>query len=81
MNETAWLPRLDPWLEPQLAIKDREFPLVPPTGCPGRCLVGECRRSSGDPYGCGGCCSCLGGCFALYEQGQTAPHVWTGDSA
>ena len=78
-SEQAWLPRLQPWAEPQVPIAEREHPdeLVPPTGCPTACRIGEC----GDWPGCGGCCRCLGGCFAHYEQGQTAPHVWTGDPA
>lgn len=77
--EQAWLPRLSPWAEPTAPLAARESPLIPTSGCPGDCLAGEC---GGSPWpGCGGCCRCLGGCQALYEQAQTAPHVWTGDPA
>lgn len=78
--QRAWWPRIDPWAEPHISIAEREFPLLPPSGCPGRCLVGICSAPR-TTMGCGGCCDCMGGCVMLHEQAETAPHVWTGDSA
>lgn len=34
--------------------------------CKERCSAGDafaCRKTMGDPYGCGTCCSCMGGCY------------------
>lgn len=77
--------RFDPmahvWAEPYLPIAEREtYVPVPASGCPTACVYGECR-APGTSMGCGGCCGCLRGCALVYEQGHSAPLVWTGDSA
>lgn len=36
--------------------------------CKDECQQGTCRPSWGDPYGCGGCCGCLGGCYAGWSE-------------
>jgi len=76
-DERAWLPALRPWDEPALPIAEREGPL---DVCQRACVYGTCRAPR-TTMGCGGCCECLGGCQAEYERQQTAPHIWTGDSA
>lgn len=45
-----------------------------PGPCPGACHYGTCTKTWSDPYGCGGCCSCLGGCQATYEDKQVRRH-------
>lgn len=52
-------------------------------GCRDRCAYGTCGGPSmGDPYGCGGCCGCLGGCpVEDVERPGGAPYVWEGDQA
>jgi hypothetical protein len=47
-----------------------EFP--PRVPCPGRCEYGACGDPGiySGPYGCGGCCRCLGGCHLEYEVEQ-----------
>lgn len=31
--------------------------------CKDECQQGTCVKTWGDPYGCGGCCACTGGCY------------------
>jgi hypothetical protein len=39
--------------------------------CKTACAYGTCGGPSwGDPYGCGGCCYCMGGCRVEYELEQ-----------
>lgn len=40
-----------------------------PTPCRDRCEYGACGDPGiyAGPYGCGGCCRCLGGCRVDYE--------------
>ena len=48
-----------------------EFP--PKVPCPKRCEYGACGdpgEPSPGPYGCGGCCRCMGGCRLEYEVEQ-----------
>lgn len=69
------------WEEPLLPIAEREaHEPVPSTGCVTACIYGECR-APGSYLGCGGCCACLRACAAVWEQQQSAPLLWTGDSA
>jgi hypothetical protein len=44
-------------------------------GCKTACAYGACGeggRTAG-PYGCGGCCRCLGGCQVEYESREADP--------
>lgn len=45
--------------------------------CRTRCAYGTCRDAgrNGGPYGCGGCCGCLGGCQVAYESTQPLADV------
>ena len=48
-----------------------EFP--PKVPCPGLCEYGACGDPGGPsrgPYGCGGCCRCMGGCQLEWEVEQ-----------
>lgn len=46
-----------------------EFP--PKVPCPGECDYGACTGPGwSDPYGCGGCCRCMGGCRLEWEVEQ-----------
>lgn len=36
--------------------------------CKDACDEGTCTSSLGEPYGCGSCCGCLGGCVRGYEE-------------
>jgi MinD superfamily P-loop ATPase len=38
--------------------------------CQQACVYGTCRKTMDDPYGCGGCCSCLGNCMVAWELEQ-----------
>ena len=40
--------------------------------CAERCVYGTCRKTMADPYGCGGCCACLGGCQIAHERESAA---------
>lgn len=58
-----------------------DFP--PKVPCPGRCEYGACGdpgQASAGPYGCGGCCHCLGGCHLEYDVEQAycpeTPEQW-----
>lgn len=53
-----------------MAEADEVFP--PKVPCPGRCAYGACGDPgiSRGPYGCGGCCLCMGGCRLEYEVEQ-----------
>lgn len=42
--------------------------------CKDDCDEGTCTKSMSDPYGCGSCCGCLGGCVRGYEE-QLAEEV------
>jgi hypothetical protein len=64
--------------ERRCAIIDLNGPILK---CDPICLYGECTLNMSDPYGCGGCCGCRGGCQVDYENWQTAPFTWEGDNA
>lgn len=49
-------------------LPGEEFP--PKVPCPSECAYGACAPSWSDPYGCGGCCRCLGGCHLEYDVEQ-----------
>lgn len=36
--------------------------------CKNECDESTCTSSLGEPYGCGSCCGCLGGCVRGYEE-------------
>jgi hypothetical protein len=45
--------------------------------CKQECQQGTCVKTWGDPYGCGGCCKCLGGCYAGHmEQLEQEREGW-----
>lgn len=39
--------------------------------CVTTCAYGVCTKSMNDPYGCGGCCACLGPCVVAWEDDQS----------
>lgn len=52
-------------------MSEQDFP--PKVPCPGLCAYGACGeggRSFDAPYGCGGCCRCLGGCHLEWDVEQ-----------
>jgi hypothetical protein len=40
------------------------------SACEDKCAYGMCSDEGrvAEPYGCGGCCGCLGGCQVTYEE-------------
>ena len=50
--------------EPTPVIYDKRFSDL----CKDVCDEGVCSKSMSDPYGCGSCCGCLGGCVRGYEE-------------
>jgi hypothetical protein len=54
-------------------MTETEEVFPPKVPCRGRCIIGGCGDPGGPssgPYGCGGCCYCLRGCYAEYEVEQ-----------
>lgn len=87
-EECLRLPAMMPWIVPPVFQYDRLTALVDIrpfdndlNPCAERCAYGACTPNLSDPYGCGGCCSCLGGCQVEHENRQIAPFLWEGDYA
>ena len=52
-------------------LPGEQFP--PAVPCPGVCAYGSCTDPGQHfpaPYGCGGCCRCMGGCRLEWEVEQ-----------
>lgn len=84
------LSSFDAWLGSPYDVQRYRFPEAPVMSlnapldtepCKAECVYGTCRKTMSDPYGCGGCCACLGGCHAEYEKTYAAPYLWEGDDS